>query len=182
MKVELSREMELEQLIHQVIYKQLRFGSGTDFHSLRRGYPLVLAGISIPSRKGFHVKRSNGDPVSHALADALLAAIGEGDIADWFNDQDGTINARSIDYLGELREKLLIPQNITIINVQLVILAEEPKLKPFFRLMKSQIANQLGLDPQRIVIQGKTYEGKGIIGRRQGIEVRAIITLLVPGA
>src|SRR5712671_5527287 len=131
----MSGEMELEefnQLIHQVIYNQLRFGSGTDFHSLHNGYPLVLAGVSIPSRKGFHVRRSDGDPVSHAIIDALLAALGQGDIADWFNDQDGTINARSIDYLGELSRKLLTPQNITIINIQVIILVEEPKLNHSF--------------------------------------------------
>ena len=175
--------MEFEQInqhIQQVLSEQLRFGTGTDFHSLYKGYPLVLAGVSVPSTKGFHVKRSDGDPVSHAIIDALLAAIGEGDIADWFNDHDGTINARSIDYLGELYGKLLAPRRITIINVQVIILAEEPKLKPFFPQMQREIATMLGIDTQRVVIQGKTFEGKGIIGQQQGIEVRVASTLLVP--
>jgi 2-C-methyl-D-erythritol 2,4-cyclodiphosphate synthase len=122
---------QVSQLIHQTLSDQLRLGTGTDFHSLHKGYPLVLAGIVIPSDKGFRVKRSDGDPVSHALVDALLLALGKGDIADWFDDQDGIINARSIDYLGELYEKTLAPEGITIISTQIVILAEEPKLKPF---------------------------------------------------
>jgi len=61
-----------------------------------------------------------------------------------------------------------------------VILAEEPKLKPFFATMKSEIATRLNMDPQRIGIQRKTFERKGIIGRQQGIEARATIILLVP--
>ena len=171
---------QINQLIHRVLSEQLRIGTGTDFHSLHKGYPLVLAGVTIPYEKGFHVKRSDGDPVSHALIDALLAAMSAGDIADWFDDQDSTINARSINYLGELREKLFAPQSITIISVQVVILAEEPKLKPFFPQMKKEISVQLGIDPQRVVFQGKTFEGKGIIGQRQGIEVRTTTTLLAP--
>ena len=102
-------------------------GTGTDFHSLHKGYPLVLAGIAIPSDKGFRVKRSDGDPVSHALVDALLLALGKGDIADWFDDQDGIIDARSIDYLEELFKTVLDPDGVTIISIQVVILAEEPK-------------------------------------------------------
>lgn len=171
---------QITELIHQTLSDQLRLGTGTDFHSLHKGYPLVLAGTVIPSDKGFRVKRSDGDPVSHALVDALLLALGKGDIADWFDDQDGSINARSIDYLEELFKKVLAPEAITILSIQLVILAEEPKLKPYFVQMKNEIGTRLRMDPQRIGIQGKTFEGKGIIGRQQGIEARATIMLLEP--
>src|ERR1700730_2270981 len=164
--------------INRILSEQLRIGTGVDFHSLYEGFPLTLAGVVIPFEKGFHVKRSDGDPVSHAIIDAMLAALGEGDIADWFNDEDGITNAQSILYLGELKEKLLIPQNITILNLQVLILAEKPKLKPFFPQMKEKIATQLGIDLQRISIQGKTFEGKGIIGQEQGIEVHTTISLL----
>jgi 2-C-methyl-D-erythritol 2,4-cyclodiphosphate synthase len=179
----LSEKIELEeinQLIHRTIGEQLRLGTGTDFHSLHEGCPLVLAGVHIPSKKGFHVKRSDGDPVSHALVDALLLALDKGDISDWFNDQDNVTNARSIDYLGELYKRLLAPLSIVIISVQVVILAEEPKLKPFFAQMKTEIATRLELDPQRIGIQAKTFDGIGIIGQQQGIEVRTATILLVP--
>ncbi|HEY4035477.1 MAG TPA: 2-C-methyl-D-erythritol 2,4-cyclodiphosphate synthase [Ktedonobacteraceae bacterium] len=164
--------------INQLLSEHLRIGTGIDFHSLHEGYPLTLAGVRIPFEKGFHVKRSDGDPVSHALVDALLSALGEGDIADWFSDEDGITDAQSINYLGELYTKLLAPQNVIIINVQIVILAEKPKLKPFFSQMKEKIANQLKIDQKRISIQGKTFEGKGIIGQQQGIETQAIISLL----
>lgn len=171
---------QISELIHQTLSDQLRLGTGTDFHSLHKGYSLVLGGIAIPADKGFCVKRSDGDPVSHALVGALLLALGKGDITDWFDDQDDTFNARSIDYLGELYEKVLAPDGIIIINIQVVILAEEPKLKPFFAQMKNEIAARLRMDPQRIGIQGKTFEGKGVIGRQQGIEARATIMLLEP--
>jgi len=171
---------QVSQLIHQTLTNQLRLGTGTDFHSLHKGYSLVLAGIAIPSDKGFHVRRSDGDPVSHALVDALLLALDKGDITDWFDDKGDTFNARSIDYLGELYEKVLAPEGITIISIQVVILAEEPRLKPFFAQMKKEIATRLNMDTQRIGIQGKTFEGKGIIGRQQGIEARVTIMLLQP--
>src|SRR5450755_889949 len=130
--------MEAEQInqsIHRALFEQLRYGSGIDFHSLNEGYPLVLAGVFIPSKQGFCVKRSDGDPVSHAIVDAILAAMGLGDIADWFNDEDGIEDARSINYLSELHYRLLVPRKITIVNVQAIILAEKPKLKPFFSQM-----------------------------------------------
>ena len=97
---------QINQAIHHILSQQLRsqqlrIGMGVDFHSLYDGYPLILAGIVIPFDKGFHVRRSDGDPLSHALVDALLAALGEGDIADWFNDQDGVTDAHSINYLKE---------------------------------------------------------------------------------
>src|SRR5713101_7857638 len=154
---------EIDQLVCRALSEQLRLGTGTDFHSLHKGYPLVLAGVPIPSKKGFHVKRSDGDPVSHALVDALLLALDKGDITDWFDDQDEIINARSIDYLGELHSRILAPQDVVIISVQLVNLEEETKLKPFFAQMKRESATKLEMDPQRIGIQGKTFEGKGII-------------------
>jgi 2-C-methyl-D-erythritol 2,4-cyclodiphosphate synthase len=170
----------IKQLIRQVISEELRIGAGIDFHSLYEDYSLVLAGVTIPHNKGFHVKRSDGDPVSHAIVDALLAAMGKGDIADWFSDQDGITDARSIEYLGELHKELLLPQAITLISVQVIVLAEQPKLKPFFLQMQTHIAKQLHIDEERVNIQGKTFEGKGIIGQQEGIAVEAIVALLLP--
>lgn len=169
--------MDIKQ-ISQVLIERLRIGTGIDFHSLHEGRSLILAGVNIPFDKGFQVKRSDGDPVSHAVIDALLSALGEGDIADWFNDQDEITDARSINYLGELKQRLLIPQEVTILNMQIIILAEQPKLKPFFQKMKENISDQLKIEQSRISIQGKTFEGKGIIGKQQGIEVQAIVSIL----
>lgn len=179
----MSLDMELEQinqLIHRALCEKLCYGSGIDFHSLKDGYPLILAGVSIPSKQGFCVKRSDGDPVSHAIVDAILAALNEGDIADWFNDRDGIDGARSINYLRELHHILLTPRKITIVKVQAIILAEKPKLKPFFPQMQREIATSLAIEPGRVVMQAKTFEGKGIIGNQEGIEVHATSTLLLP--
>ena len=173
---------QIKQLIRQVISEELRIGTGIDFHSLYEAYPLVLAGVTIPHNKGFHVKRSDGDPVAHAIVDALLSAMGKGDIADWFSNQDGITGARSIEYLGELHQKLLQPYAVMLISVQVIILAEQPKLKPFFPQMQKHIARQLDIDEEQVSIQGKTFEGKGIIGQQEGIEVEAIVALLLPPA
>jgi 2-C-methyl-D-erythritol 2,4-cyclodiphosphate synthase len=174
-----EKGMSIENdFITQVLSEQLRIGTGIDFHSLHENYPLTLGGVVIPSSKGFHVKRSDGDTVSHAIVDALLAALAKGDIADWFSDQDGVTNAASISYLGIIYEKLLTPHNVLIINLQVIVLAERPTLKPFFQQMKENIAEQLRIDIDRISIQGKTFEGKGIIGSQQGIETRASVALL----
>src|SRR5712692_879411 len=108
---------QIKQLVQQVISEQLRVGTGTDFHSLYEGYPLVLAGIPIPFDKGFCVKRSDGDPVSHAVVDALLAALNQGDITDWFSDEDSVTGARSIEYLEHLYRSLLQPKRIHIISI-----------------------------------------------------------------
>jgi 2-C-methyl-D-erythritol 2,4-cyclodiphosphate synthase len=161
----------------KLLSEQLRIGTGIDFHSLYENRPLVLAGVTIPFDKGFSVKRSDGDPVSHAIVDALLSALGQGDIADWFNDQDEVANAASIAYLGEIYDKLL-KNKVVIINLQVVILAEKPRLKPFFQQMKENIAEQLRIETDRISIQGKTFEGRGIIGTQQGIEAHASVALL----
>ena len=175
----MEREQEkINQIMYQILAEQLRIGTGIDFHSLHAGFPLTLAGVTIPFDKGFHVKRSDGDPVSHAIVDALLAALGEGDIADWFNDQDDVTNACSITYLGALHEKLLLQRNVIILNIQVIIMAEQPKLKPFFSEMRENIASQLGINMRQVSIQGKTFEGKGIIGQQQGIETHAIVALL----
>ena len=165
-------------LLTTILSEQLRIGTGIDFHSLHDNYPLVLGGVTIPFGRGFHVKRSDGDPVSHAIVDALLAALGQGDIADWFDDKDGITNAASITYLGEIREKLLEPGSVSIINLQVVILAEKPKLKPYYHQMKENIASQLKISIDRISIQGKTFEGKGIIGAQEGIETQVNVALL----
>jgi 2-C-methyl-D-erythritol 2,4-cyclodiphosphate synthase len=171
-----------EAAIIQNALQHLRIGNGLDFHSLYKGASLVLAGVPISYEAGFRVRRSDGDPVSHAIVDAILAALSEGDIADWFNDQDGTTNARSITYLGELRERLLEPRGIIITHVQAIILAEQPKLKPYFEAMRRSIAEQLAISPNQVSIQGKTFEGKGVIGTEQGVGSWVTVTLYEPGS
>src|SRR5437867_4300718 len=126
----------------QLLSEHLRIGTAIDFHSLHENYPLTLGGVTIPFNKGFNVRRSDGDTISHAIVDALLAALGQGDISDWFNDQDGVNNSKSISYLGEIHDKLLSPQKVIIINLQITVLAEEPKVKPFFQQMKENISKE----------------------------------------
>lgn len=81
-------------------------------------------------------------------------------------------------YRDELHEKLLRPKGIDIISVQVIILAEQPELKPYFHQMQQEVATQLGIETYRVSIQGKTFEGKGVIGQQQGIEVQATITII----
>ena len=143
----------------------LRIGLGYDVHRLHAGHPLVLGGVTIPHNAGF-VAYSDGDPLSHAVVDALLGVIAPGDdIADWFPDTDPqNENIRSLHYIQRLRPALET-KHATIHNLDMVIEAEKPKLKPHYPVIRQNIADALNITLDQIGIKGKTSEGAGYLGR-----------------
>ena len=142
-------------------------------HRLHPGHPLVLAGVNIPYEKGFAVY-SDGDVVSHALVDAITGALAEGDIADHFSDKDPQNRGiQSIRYLARLHP-LLEKHCAHIVNIDCVIEAEQPKLKPFFPEMRRTLGNILRIPVDRVSIKGKTTEGMGYLGQSQAVAARAI--------
>ncbi len=153
----------------------LRIGLGYDVHRLHDGLSLTLGGINIPYGAGFRAY-SDGDPVSHAVVDAILGIIDPGhDIADWFPDTDPqNKNIRSIQYLHRLRP-VLEDRHVILHNLDMVIEAERPKLKPHFLAMRQAIADALGLPVDCIGIKGKTSEGSGYLGRGEAIAVRVVV-------
>jgi 2-C-methyl-D-erythritol 2,4-cyclodiphosphate synthase len=154
----------------------MRVGVGYDVHQLVEGRKLFLGGIEIPFHKGL-LGHSDGDVLIHAICDAILGAIGEGDIGVFFPDSDKSIEGIQstkilAHIIGLMREK-----DYTIVNVDAVVAAQEPKIAPIRDTIRASLAAIIGINVDRISIKGKTTEGLGFVGRKEGIEVYAVALL-----
>ena len=156
---------------------QLRVGIGYDIHRLEIGRRLVLGGVEIPFEKGL-MGHSDADVVVHAVCDALLGALGLGDIGEHFPNTDHQFKNISSLTLLEKVEKLSQEKGYTVGNIDVVIQAEEPNIKQYKSLMKEKIADALRCDPAQINIKATTQEGLGSIGNKEGIAAFASAVLL----
>jgi 2-C-methyl-D-erythritol 2,4-cyclodiphosphate synthase len=154
----------------------IRCGIGYDTHRLMAGRKLILGGVEIPHARGLD-GHSDADVLSHAIADALLGAIGEKDIGHHFPNSDEKI--RGISSLEILRrvKTLLGQKQARAINVDGTLIAEVPKIAPHIPAMKKQIASALDLEESRVSIKATTNEGLGAIGRGEGMAAMAIATV-----
>ena len=154
----------------------MRIGHGYDAHTFTEGRPLVLGGVTIPHDKGLEAY-SDGDAVLHALCDALLGAAGLGDMGAYFPDTDKKF--KNIDSRLLLQDvvKLFVKENLTIINVDITILAQAPKMEPHISAMRENISADLKTEIKNINIKATTTEGMGFIGRKEGLAVH-VVTLL----
>ena len=151
----------------------LRIGNGYDLHRLVPGRRLVLGGVVIPFDKGL-AGHSDADAVSHAVTDAILGAAGAGDIGRHFPDSDPAWkDADSIALLARAAE-LVATAGYSVLNVDVVVIAERPKLVPHVDMMCVNIARAIGIAPDRVSIKGKTNEGVGSIGAGESIAVHAV--------
>jgi len=154
----------------------MRVGIGYDVHPLVEGRKLFLGGIEIPYSKGLS-GHSDGDVLIHAICDAILGAISEGDIGVYFPDSDESIRGiNSIKILSYVME-LVKKKGVKVVNIDAVIAAEEPKIHPHRELIRKNIAKILNVDIDRVGIKGKTKEGLGFVGKKEGIEVYAVALL-----
>ena len=154
----------------------MRVGIGYDVHPLVEGKKLFLGGIEIPYSKGL-LGHSDGDVLIHAICDAILGAISEGDIGVHFPDSDESIRGiNSIKILSYVME-LVKKKGFKVVNIDAVIAAEEPKIHPHRELIRKNIAKILNVDIDMVGIKGKTKEGLGFVGKREGIEVYAVALL-----
>ena len=154
-------------------------GLGYDIHRLSEGRHLVLGGIVIPHHRGLQ-GHSDADVLTHAIADALLGAIGERDIGHHFPDTDESIRGiSSLEILSHAR-KLVTARHATINNIDATLIAEEPKIGPHFDAIRQSLALTLGLPVERIGLKATTNEGLGSIGRGEGIAALAIATVERP--
>jgi 2-C-methyl-D-erythritol 2,4-cyclodiphosphate synthase len=154
----------------------MKIGIGYDVHRLVEGRKLFLGGIEIPHSKGL-LGHSDGDVLIHAMCDAILGAINEGDIGLHFPDSDMSIKGiESTRLLAHVRD-LVLKKGYRIINIDCVVVAEEPKILPYREKMKATLAEVLGINKESVGIKGKTTEGLGFTGRREGIEARAVALL-----
>jgi len=151
----------------------MRIGHGYDVHRLVEGRKLVLGGVEIPHETGL-LGHSDADVLLHAICDAILGAIGEGDIGRHFPDTDPAYKGASSIKL--LRQVLLLAKGkgYTTGNVDATIVAQRPKLAPFIPRMVTNIAAALGTEPERINIKATTTEELGFAGRKEGIAAYAV--------
>ncbi len=154
-------------------------GIGYDVHQLVAGRKLILGGLEIPHTKGLD-GHSDADVLMHAICDAVLGAIGEGDIGQFFPNTDPRWrNASSKMFLQEAARQVAFRDG-TIINVDATIIAQEPKLMPFAAEMKIKIAEALGIKGSQIGIKATTNENLGFLGRGEGIAAMAVASVNVP--
>lgn len=154
----------------------MRVGIGYDSHRFDEARPLVLAGVRIPDAPGL-AAHSDGDAVAHAVIDALLGAAGIGHIGALFPDDDpGYEGADSISLLAEAVRRVEM-ENYQVVNVDVSIIAERPRIAPFVEGMSDRLAATLHIAPSCVSIKGKSNEGMGWVGRGEGIAVIAVATL-----
>ncbi len=154
----------------------MRIGQGFDAHRFAAGVPLVLGGVTVPHDKGL-AAHSDGDVVIHALCDALLGAAALGDIGKHFPDsseQYANIDSRIL--LRSVVEKIS-ERNHRVVNVDVTVIAQEPKLAPHIDAMRTNLAADLGIDAARVSIKATTTEGMGFTGRGEGIAAFAVALL-----
>lgn len=150
-----------------------RTGIGFDTHRLVEGRKLILGGIEIPHPVGL-LGHSDADVLTHALMDALLGAIADGDIGQHFPDTDPRWEgADSIELLRAVVERLR-SKGWQVVNVDITVLAERPKLKPYIPAMRERLAEPLGIEVESVSVKATTVEGLGAIGRREGISAMAV--------
>jgi len=154
----------------------LRIGQGIDVHQFAEGRRCVLGGVEIPSARGL-LGHSDADVLVHALMDAILGAIGGRDIGTLFPDTDATFkDADSCKLLAKVWE-LARGEGWTLVNADITLLAEAPKVKPYVEAMKSRLAETLGCSVAQLAIKATTTEKLGFVGRGEGVVASAVVLL-----
>jgi 2-C-methyl-D-erythritol 2,4-cyclodiphosphate synthase len=155
----------------------MRVGIGYDSHRFASGRSLILGGVAIPHSLGL-AGHSDADAVAHALADAMLGAVGLGDIGRLFPDTDPAHkDADSMLLLAEVGRRVR-GQGWLLQQADITVIVELPKLAPYAAKMQARLAQALGAETSALSVKAKTNEGMGFIGRGEGIAVFAVATLV----
>ncbi len=151
-------------------------GIGYDVHRLVEGRPLVLGGVTIPFERGLD-GHSDADVLCHAIADAMLGAVGEGDIGVHFPNTDPEIEGiSSLAILRKVRDILLL-KNAAVVNVDATLVAEAPRMAPHIPAMRRAIAEALRVTQDQVGVKATTNEMLGFIGRQEGIAAMAVASV-----
>ena len=151
----------------------IRIGHGYDVHAFESGKFVILGGVKIPYQKQFKA-HSDGDVLIHAVCDALLGAIAQGDIGHHFPDTDSDYkDANSRDLLKQVY-KLVIEQGFRLSNIDVTIIAQAPKMSAFIEVMRMNLANDLGAELSQVNVKATTTEKLGFIGKEEGIAVHSV--------
>jgi 2-C-methyl-D-erythritol 2,4-cyclodiphosphate synthase len=149
-----------------------RTGIGYDVHRFAAGRSLILGGVQIPHTHGLE-GHSDADVLCHAIADAVLGAIGERDIGHHFPNHDPSVRGMSSLEILRRATELVAKNNARIVNIDSALIAEAPKIAPHIEQMRARIAAALGIAPQCVGVKATTNEQLGFIGRGEGIAAMA---------
>jgi len=158
----------------------LRIGHGFDVHRFKRGRKLMLGGVEIPYALGL-AGHSDADVVLHALINALLGAMGKGDIGAHFPDTDPRYKGISSARLLEQVLKMMRRDKFRLVNGDITVIAEKPRLAPFSKKIGAKLSGLLNVPPQRINLKAVTTEGLGWIGAGKGMAATAVVLLAKTG-
>ena len=176
-KITTKEDLELAKMITKNIkLSDIRVGSGFDVHKFKKGDELILLGLKIPFDKSLE-GHSDADVLSHAIADALLGAVGLPDIGHFFPPTDESIKGiSSLEILSRVASELN-ELGAVIVNLDSTLIAEKPKILPYADEMKENISQSLGIDPKLIGIKATTNEQLGFLGREEGMAAMAVASV-----
>jgi 2-C-methyl-D-erythritol 2,4-cyclodiphosphate synthase len=150
----------------------MRIGAGYDSHRFDDGRELVLGGVRIPDHPGL-AGHSDGDAIAHAVIDAILGAAAAGDVGSHFPPTDDAWKGADSIALLARAAAVLKEQGFHVVNVDVTVVCETPKIGPHADAMRGRLAAAMDIDPDRVSVKGKTNEGMGWIGEGQGLAVHA---------
>jgi 2-C-methyl-D-erythritol 2,4-cyclodiphosphate synthase len=155
----------------------MRIGHGYDVHRLVEDRKLIMGGVEIPWEKGL-LGHSDADVLLHAISDAILGAIGEGDIGKHFPDTDpafkGADSLKLLEHVGRLAND----RGYRLGNLDATIIAQRPKMAPHIPQMRANIARVLGAEVGQVNVKATTEEGLGFSGRGEGISAHAVVIMM----
>ncbi len=174
----LARALGSAASFFRPLLMQLRIGNGYDIHRLVPGRPLILGGQTLQHPEGLGLDgHSDADVLVHALMDALLGALSLGDIGQYFPPDDPRWKGADSLVLLEQVMGLIRERGWQVVNVDTVVVAERPKLRPHIETMRAAIADRMGLDPDQVGVKATTNEKLGPTGREEGIACHAVALL-----
>ena len=155
---------------------ELRIGHGYDVHRLTEGRKLILGGVEIPHATGL-LGHSDADVLLHALMDAILGALGEGDIGRHFPDTDDRyLGASSLHLLTQVKT-IMDAHGASLVNADMTLILQKPKVAGYIEKMKGNIAFALSCDAARVNVKATTEEHLGFTGREEGVAAHAVVLL-----
>ncbi len=173
MKITTPADLEMVERTFAGASTTVRIGNGYDLHRLVAGRPLILGGVTIPFEKGLD-GHSDADAVCHAVTDAMLGAIGAGDIGRHFPDTDPEWKGANSIVLLMRAAEIVRNAGYAVGNIDVVVIAQRPKLVPHIDAMRANLAKAIGIDASQVSVKGKTNEGVDSMGTGDAIAVHAV--------
>jgi len=153
----------------------IKIGHGYDSHRYEDGEYIIIGGVKISSKRAI-VAHSDGDILIHALCDALLGAVGKGDMGSYYDSSEKYKNIDSTIFLQEIMQ-IVYSDGYSIINIDATVITEEPKISKHATKVKKSLSNILKINEEQINIKSKSNDKLGYVGRKEGIEVHVILLI-----